>query len=279
MPEQWTQESVEQEAQKLEEQQTQEPQQEQPQQQAEPAQEEAEKVKEERVVPLAAVQEERARRREAIQRAQALEAQVQQLQRSHLELMQRLSQPPAQQRDPNDVAGQLHDGIQRTQQEIQQLRQAQQANQMLEVQREQNARFQASVVSDEQEFAKEHPDYFEAAKFARDARMKEYQAMGLSRAAAEQRVNMDVVQLCDWAFQNGERPSKAAYDWAKARGFVSGKQKLAMQRDGQQASMPQGGNGQGGGAPSLEQLLKMDSKDFAKATSGDNWAKLLKRYS
>jgi len=118
----------------------------------------------------------------------------------------------------------------------------------------------------------------QAINFAKQARVKEYMAVGLSQNEALQRLAVDEHQLVQTAIQNGENPAQVAFNWAKARGYVSPKQKLEMQQEGQKASLPTGGGGKGGGDPSLEALLKMSPKDFAKATAGDNWEKLLRKY-
>lgn len=268
----WSQESVEKQAaeQKLD-----------PVDPVEPVEgEQVEKVKEERVVPLAAVQEERAKRREATSRAQALEAQVQQLQRSHLEMLQRMqqgqqAQPPA----ADDVLGQLQYATQQTQAQVQQLTAAQQQQLQRQYQEQQTNMFVQAVRSHEQEFTKTQPDAAEGINFLKRSRVEEYKAAGLSHQQAVDRMNYDEQQLVVWAMQNGENPAEAAFQMAVKRGYVSPKAKLAMQQEGQRASMPTGGGGSGGGDPTLQALLKMSPGDFAKATAGDNWAKLMKKHA
>lgn len=238
------------------------------------------KEKVESVVPLPALQEERAKRREAVQRAQAFEQQLAEQARFNQQLLARFAQQQQPQApDPNvDPFGNIVHTTHQTQAEIRQIRQEQAQRDAWQNQQAQQMQWQQAVQSHESAFRQQTPDYDEAVKFAQAARMNEYQAMGLSRDAAAQRLTQDKVELIQWAFQSGENPAKAAYDWATARGYVSAGKKLEMQKEGQGASTPSGGGGKSGGAPSLEALLKMDSKDFAKATSGDNWEKLLKKY-
>lgn len=242
--------------------------------------EEQTREKVETVVPLPALQEERAKRREATQRAQDFERQLAEQARFNQQLLARIAQGQQPQApDPGtDPLGAVVHTSQQTQAELARMRQEQAQRDAWQAQQAQQAQWQQAVQVHEASFRQQTPDYDEAVKFAQAARMKEYQAMGLSRDAAAQRLTQDKYELINWAFQSGESPAKAAYDWAAARGYVPAQKRLEMQREGQGASTPTGGGGKSGGAPSLEALLKMDSKDFAKATAGDNWEKLLKKY-
>jgi len=136
--------------------------------------------------------------------------------------------------------------------------------------------FVSHVHSMNEEFTKEQPDANDAINFLKSARVDEYKAMGMSHAEATQRMLHDELQLVQWAVGNGENPAKVAFDMAKARGYVSGQKKLEMQRQGQQASLPTNASGRSGGKLSLESLAKMSGKDFAEATKGDAWEKLMR---
>lgn len=268
----WSQESVEQQATEIEK-------------QEKPAEEKSEqeeptKEKVETVVPLPALQEERAKRREATQRAQDFERQLAEQARFNQQLLARIAQGQQPQApDPNaDPFGAVIHTTQQTQAELRQIRQEQAQRDAWQNQQQQYQNFVGAVKAHEATFAQQQPDYPEAIKFAKEARISEYKAMGLSADQARQRLSNDEHELVQWAFQSGENPAKAAFDWAVARGYVPAQKKLEMQREGQGASTPTGSGGRSGGAPSLESLLKMDSKDFAKATAGDNWEKLLKKY-
>jgi hypothetical protein len=286
MPEQqqaapdWSQEGVEKQAAELEQKQV-----EQPDKIEKPAPEKTEgedgevKDKVEKVVPVGAMHEERAKRREATQRAQAAEQQAEQYKRQMLELMARMQQPAQPQIDPNDTLAVTQHTVQQTAAEVKALREASE-RQAQETQQQENVRrFVADVQAKEQEFLKEQPDGVEGVKFLKESRLNEYKAGGLSHAEASQRMLHDERELVIWAMRNGENPAKVAFDIAVARGYVSPAKKLEMQKNGQGASMPSGGSGKAGGAPSLEALLKMDSAEFAKATAGDKWEKLLKHHS
>lgn len=270
--ESWTPESVEQQAVELEKKEA---------EQVEPEKEEAEvetKDKVEKVVPIGAVTELRAQKREAVQRAQAAEAQNQQLQRQMLEFMAR-QQPAQQQVDPNDPLAVLQDTTQRTAAELRYMREEQARQQQGNQQQAAYQQFVAHVQAQEAEFIKVQPDASEGIAFLKQNRVNEYKAAGLTHNEAMQRMLKDEHDLVVWASQAGENPAKAAFDMAVQRGYVSPKQKLEMQRNGQGASLPTGQGGKGGGEPSLEALLKMSGPDFAKATAGDKWEKLLKKHS
>jgi predicted RNase H-like nuclease (RuvC/YqgF family) len=279
----WTPESVEKQAAEMEQQQAQ-----QEAKPAEPAQaevEQAEPEKKERDKTdnlVSAVTELRAQRREAHARATALEQTNAQLTRQMQEMMaflQKQQQPQQAAPAADDVVGQLQHGVAQTRETVAFLAQQQQQEAARRQQEAQWNQYVSTVKAQEAEFTKTQPDAVEAIGFLKTARVNEYKAAGLTHQQAVERMQMDERQLIDWALQSGENPAKAAFDMAVARGYVSPKKKLEMQREGQGASMPAGGAGKGGGTPSLESLLKMDSKDFAKATEGDNWEKLLRKFS
>lgn len=275
----WNQQSVEKAAEALQPQQTDqhidapEP----PEGEAEPG-----KVKEERVVPHGAFHAEREERKKAQARLREMEQQNAQLVRQQQEILQRLTTPqqPQQQITPyeQDPLLNIKQTTELTAQQVHEMRQKSENDRAESVRREQFGNFVNTVRAQAQEYAAEQPDANDAIGFLKQSRVNEYKAMGMGQQEAVQRMLKDEMDLAAWALQQGENPAKVARDMAISRGFVSPKQKLEMQREGQGASLPTGG-GKSGGLPSLESLLKMDSKDFAKATSGDNWEKLLKKHA
>lgn len=229
---------------------------------------------------VSAATEARAQKREAIARAAAMEQQNAQLVRQMQELIGAVNQrgQTAQVPAPDDVLGQMQYGIHQTQAQVQQLTQAQQQQYMRQQQEMQAQQFVSAVRNAEAEFVKKQPDASEAINFLKSSRVEEYKAAGLTHQMAVQQMINDEQQLVVWAMQNGENPAEAAFQMAVKRGYVASKQKLAMQQEGQRASMPSGSGGKGGGQPTLEALLKMDAAAFTEATAGDNWARLMKKH-
>lgn len=268
----WTKESVEQQAAQVEEKPAPEV---EAQTETESEPEVQEKVKVQKVVSYNALHEERAKRKEANLRAQQLEQQVQFLSRQQQELMARLGQPQAAQPDPTDPIGVMQHGIQKTQGEVQQLRENQDRQNQAAQQQQQLQSFVQHVQSQDAEFKARQPDSHEAIDYLRKGMLEEIKAQGATHQQAVAAVKQEELRMAWVATQQGENPSEMAYNRAQARGYVPSQKKLEMQKQGQGASMPSASGGRSGGQPSLEALLKMSSADFTKATAGDNWAKLV----
>lgn len=272
MPEQqeWSQESVEKQIAEQPE-----PKVEEAKPQAEP-EPETPKVKVD-FVPQQALHEAKLKGREAKAEAQLLRQRVEQMEREMTELRQK-SQPQPQAPDPSvDPAAAILYQQQLTQKQIQELQQNRQQEIQQNQQRQQFESFVGAVRAKSAEYVQAVPEAEHAIDFLKKSRVDEYKAMGMSQTEAHQRMLRDEMDLSAWALQNGDNPAEVAHNMAKARGFVAPQKKLDMQKDGQGASMPSGGGGKSGGLPSYDTLLKMSSEDFAKATSGDGWAKLMNR--
>lgn len=265
----WTPESVEKQAAELE----------QPKPEAQEAESEEARPEVKKVVPLTALHEERNKRREAAERARNLEQQNAQLMRQMQEVMQRLNQSQQpQEPGADDPIGQLNYGVKKTQAELEQIRQQQQATLAAQQQAAQQQQFFQAVRSAQAEYVSRQSDAIDGIEHWKKSVLAEYEAAGLSRGQAEQRLAQDQLQLSWEAMQRGDNPAEVAYNRALARGYVPAKKKLEMQKEGQGASMPTGGSGKSGGPPSLEALLKMPTEDFGKATEGKKWEQLLKKY-
>lgn len=233
-----------------------------------------------KTVPLAALHEERSRRKEEARRAQESQAQFQLLQRQQVEMMQYMQSQQQRPQMPDPSVDPIGFGLNQnaqTQQEVQAIRQELQRRNQQEQQREAGNNFLAIVQNNEQTFAKDAPDYFEAVNWAKNRKFEEYMAAGMLEHEARQRLDSEVVDLTSRALARGDNPAEVAYRMSKAMGYtvkqVDGAKKLEMQRDGSRASMPSGGSGQGSRL-SLDSLMKMGSTDFLAATKGDNWKKL-----
>lgn len=267
----WTAEVVETETQKLEQQ--------QPDANTEAEGEDAPPdARPEKLVKLQALDKERAKAREFRAQNQVLSQQLAELNRQVQEMRQS-SQPKVEAPDPTiDPTGAILYNQQKQNERLETLAQQQHRQQAEGVQRQQLEQFVGAVRSANVEFAKETPDANDGINHLKQNRIAEYLAMGMGQQEAQQRLQKDEWDLASWALQNGENPARVAYNMAVARGYVPGKTKLEMQNSGQRASLPSSGAGKSGGMPSLDTLLKMDKSDFSKATSGDNWEKLAKKY-
>src|SRR5574343_2003077 len=94
--------------------------------------------------------------------------------------------------DPLGAALQQMDGLS---QEVQETRKLLAQREQEEYNRRQLADFQNRVISDEQMFAAQTPDYPEAVKFAKDMKYREYIALGLDPHQAGARVQQDAFAL------------------------------------------------------------------------------------
>lgn len=274
----WSQQAVEQQAAEIEKQHP-----ETPEPEAKVEEPVKEKVEErvEKVVPLGALHEERARRREIALQNQRLQTELQELKRQQQEILQRVSQQqqpqvPSYEQDP--LANMNH-GVQQTQKELQELKAHQQRQEQYAQQQMQMQHFLGQIQSAQNDFASKEPNAVEGIDFWKTSVLKEYEASGMTKAQAMQRIQQEVFLMSRDAFTAGENPAEIAYNRALARGYVPPSKKLDMQKAGQQAALPQGSGGKSGGLPTLEALAKMDTmKDFAKATAGENWEKLMRKY-
>jgi|SRR6266850_55960 len=228
----------------------------------------------EKVVPLGALHEERARRKE-------LAGQVQRQEQELALLRQQMAAATTQQQqkvapDPNDPVAVINYKLDQTQAELQATRQAQERATQESLQRTQLEHFTAAVRVKDAEFSKDHPEAADAINFLKEQTVNQYLASGMTREQATRTMLGDEFNLAAQAMRNGDNPTEIAYNIAVARGYTPAAKKLEMQREGRGASMPSGGQGKGGGTPSLDALLHASGDDFLKATEGDKWPKLFK---
>lgn len=220
----------------------------------------------------AALSEARAQKKAEAARARQYERELAEMRQQVAALRQPAPQPPDLAQNP---AERLLFEQQQIKEQLARNEQERHIERQVQAQRQQVEGFVSHVRSLNDEFAREQPDANDGINFLKTARVSEYLALGMSQQEATQAMLRDEVQLAQWAISNGENPSKLAFEMAKARGYVSSKQKLEMQEQGQRASMPQG-TGRSGGKVSLEALAKLPRDEFAKATAGSNWEKLMK---
>lgn len=245
------------------------------------AQEAPQEPEQPKVVPLAALHEERQRRKElAEELRQAREAQLA-LERKveeRLAALQKASepQPPAWEDNPAEhlrhQVTQVAQQTQATQQQIQQW-QAQQAQQA------QLQTLANRIQAHEQEFKAQNPDYEEAIVFARDRRVAELQALGVDELDARTQAGKELYEAAFAFASQGKNPAEIVYRVAQAKGYakkpaVTEADKFQAQKAGSQAR----GMGSGGQPKSnltAAQLLAMSDDEFAEATKGSKWEKLV----
>ena len=143
----------------------------------------------------------------------------------------------------------------------------------------------------EAEFSKATPDYQEAFQYVRQMRDQELEAMGYADPGQRQQIiQNDALQIAAQALQQNKNAAEVVYKIAKSRGFAGGKpppsapipasqqpdaQKIAKIARGQEAGQSLGQvNGSSPAELSIEGVLKMSDKDFAKWATEDNFRKL-----
>jgi hypothetical protein len=166
-------------------------------------------------------------------------------------------------------------------QQQQQAEQAQQINQIRAIASQQEA-----------EFAKETPDYQEAATYVQQARLNQLRVLRVPNP--EQAVAQEALQLAVNALQQGVNPAQMVYEYAKTVGWApkvaaptpsqpapaapkpaapaAGAKKLETVAKGQaaNASLSQL-NGSASPETTIESVLKMSDEEFAKWATPENW--------
>jgi len=127
----------------------------------------------------------------------------------------------------------------------------------------------------EADFAVDHPDYFEAAKFYRDARAEELRDAGYSGRFLDQKLADDLFGLVKMAQDSGQDPAERVYALAARRGFKTGAKKTNANLDKLENAAGTGVRPvarQAGGTLSWGDVAKLDGAARDKA-----WAKLRER--
>lgn len=152
---------------------------------------------------------------------------------------------------------------------------------------EQFSNFMMAYQAKTTEFASQTPDFREAYTFLLTNRDAELQQMGFTDPVQRQQImRNEEIGIVDQAFKNGVNPAKRIYDIAKFRGYKmvaaqpgTDKQPATLDPEKKNAaatkslgSVP----GSPAGTVNAETLLNMSEADFAKVTSGDNWAKFFR---
>lgn len=229
----------------------------------------AEKPQEPRKVDYHALAEERTKRKETeekLRHAEILQARMEERFRALMAVNQPQQQQPQAPPDPDkDIFGavkHLTQEQQLTRQHLeQQYRQAQQAQQWNQV---------FGWASDQEaQFKKTAPDYDDALKHLRSARMDELRDLGYNENQVRYALDNDERQLILQARQANRNPAEMAYAIAKRRGFVkkdSLTEKLDTIEAGQQTSksLSNVGGSPTRGQLSLQEVANMSEEDFAE---------------
>lgn len=181
---------------------------------------------------------------------------------------------------------------------------AQTESQQMVAARDNFQRLTASYHDDARRFMAEEPQFADAYKHLVNARHIELKAMGMTDEAKRNAyIAQEETQLVIQAFQNGQRPSKVIYEFARARGFggnggapaqpaaaapgapasqsaqlpnaAAAAQKIQQVRNGQAAAQSLS-NTAGGAAKTLtmDTLANMSDEEFAAAVDGMSKAQI-----
>lgn len=232
-----------------------------------------------KTVPLAALHEERQRRKE-------LAAQIERERQERETLMRRFEErlnalmpkeqvPDFQENPAEHLRHQLQNvnqSTQATQQQLAELRQQQQARELQE-------QLTRSVAAAEQQMVAEKPDYYQAVNYVRSQRIAELQVLGLDETQAAQQAQQELAQAAYLNAYHGRSPAQVAYQLALAKGYrpqaSDGQQKLEAQQKGQAAAKTLGTGGAPKTSTPVQALLSMSDDEFAEATKGNLWSKLM----
>lgn len=237
-----------------------------------------------RTVPLATLIEERNAARELRERLHRMEATWERLQKLATE-----PEPAPKAAVPEfdaDPAEHLKHGVEQTQKSVDQLRAEQQQMQ----QAFQYEAFRSGYNSDFQAFKAQTPDYEAAALYVQKAREAELELLGVADPAQRaQSARQEWMQTAAAALARGQSPAALLYQYAQLRGYKPASASAAPANAAKLEAIAAGQakakslSGAGGaaetGAVSLEALANMDDEEFAAATQGANWRRLLRQAS
>jgi hypothetical protein len=222
------------------------------------------KAEEERV-PVAAIQEERRRRKEAEKQANELRAQYARLE-GRVEGLQDRQQPQQQDQAEEDPLARL-ERLERVAQQQQQI------DQVRNVHAELGSRFDHAV----NQYKTEAPDVTQALEFLVRSRERELtEVHGIPAERVKPMLGQEMFQFLANAQARGVDPARAAYQWAKERGYqakaadqpdpaATARNDMARTTAGMAASKSLGqASGAPGGEVSLDIIADMSPKELTK---------------
>jgi hypothetical protein len=196
---------------------------------------------------------------------------------------QQIQQPPKAADAENPYPELDDDPVTNLDQRLKQQEQAVKQQTEAQAQQAQLEQFSRGFQLQEQQFASEAPDYYDAVGFLRNQRQGELKLMGYNDQQAAQLVDAEALNYAITMTQNGVNPVQAFYETARQRGYKGqapaapaetqvNLQELQANIASAESMGPSGAAPVDG--PSLAQLAEMSDDEFESATSGDNWKKL-----
>lgn len=253
---------------------------------AEPESKEPQKEEEQKLVPLEALHESRAINRELRDQMAEMQTKFGKLeglkeQLTEFRESQKTGSAEAQrladeERFKDDPVGFMKDRTEKLEKELSGITKKQDLTEkQQEEANEQQQKFlalQRDIASQVDEFRQTVPDYQEAFKYLMEARVKEYQAMGIKdQNTIAQMFNQESLSLAAVAMQNKQNPGEVVYNLAKTRGYekTDEKQDKAVEKQldklekGQKASQTLSGGGVSPkGDLSLSEIDQMSDAEF-----------------
>lgn len=240
-------------------------------------------------VPMGELQKERNRRKAEAQRAAKAEQDLQRL-AGRLDVLQQTygrQQPQAEPEQPKALPSVMEaplDHIEQQRRELDEIRQWRQQQEQQGQITQAKQQFLGHVQARENEYRASTPDYDAAINHLRADRAAELAEAGYAPEQCNQIIDGEAMAIADWSLRQGRNPAEVWYKMAARRGYKAGAQeqasveKLQTIERGQQAgrSLSQAGGATAGGKVSLERLLAMDDRDFAKiATNPDEFRRVM----
>lgn len=247
-----------------------------------------------RTVPYGALAEERARRKE-LQRELQGAVEAQQRLQGRLDLLHELVQQRAA--PAEDGTSESAAGSSEPQREGVEPSSITEVEARAQEQEQTGVAFRTQVMQSVREVMRERPDFLAAYRHARQTRISELRALGYTPHEALEITSDNELEVIRNAYANDRNPALVIYDYALRHGYRGGAlgsvthgapgisrssgvpseaEKVALAARGQAGSKSLSAAGGGStGTLSLEALASMSDEEFAEATRGDRWQKLL----
>lgn len=144
--------------------------------------------------------------------------------------------------------------------------------------------FASTVAEQEQAYAKENPDYYDAHKFLRAEREKELKLMRFPKEEINNIIMQDEAAISQMALSRNENPAEIVYELAAAKGFQPKQQQEAQEAQKKLENIEKGSSmskslgstrGEGGVELSLDSVADMSDEEFNKLLDDDNWEKMI----
>lgn len=247
-----------------------------------------EEKKELPVVPKAALDQARIENKELRKELDAMKAQVSDGDKKLRELLDKIEKkadgPPKFEDDP---AGNLKHENAELRKSLDEVRAKLEKQDQAAAQSGKISEFKATVDAKEAAFAKEHPDYWDAAKFLQEAWKDELAESGFDEAEIPKMVIAKALGITGKAHQAGKDPAQTIYNLAKRFGFQAPKAEAKEEKKGDEkkgkaeSKLEQIDKGQklaktNGGAAGPEEstlasLAQMDNDQLDKIVADPDW--------